>query len=345
MSLSPIITIFSQPLWGMVSDYTQNPKRMLLIAQISTITIALFYSTIQSFSMLIFVVVLLATTQSALIPLSDSITLGYVQKVNGNYGSIRLFGSLGYAIAVFCAGRLADLFSLKIIFYVFAFLLFIGICISIVLPKSVPVKNREPIRKGLPILLSQKRFILFLLFTIVVFGPVNANNTYFGLYIQSLGGTLTGVGIAFLISAGSEAPFMQYAKKLIDKYGIYNILMVTAFVSALRWFFYFTNPPLLTIYISSLAQGLSVGLFVPAALHYVKEQAPDTYRATAVTLYGALGLGLGEWFCTFLSGFIADQFEIKSIYLLFGLLSLSGVGLMQYLKLHSKVNDKKGIAS
>lgn len=344
MSLTPIVAIFSQPLWGMISDYTQNPKKMLLIAQISTIAIALFYSTITSFGMLLFIVIALSLTQSALIPLSDSIALNYVQKIGGNYGAIRLFGSIGFAIAVLFSGRLAEIYSLSIIFYIFSFLILVGLCITFFLPKSVPTNQRESILKGLPVLLSKKNFLLFLVFVFVVFGPISANNTYFGLYIQSIGGTLTGVGIAFLISAGSEAPFMPIAKKLISKYGIYNILTLTAIVSALRWFIYFTNPPLIIVFLSCLSQGLTVGLFIPAALQYTREQAPESLKATAVTIYAGLGLGLGEWFCTFISGFLSEAFSLKAIYVLFGVLSLIGVGIMQYIKKDSTIDAKKEIA-
>ncbi|WP_158095012.1 MFS transporter [Gottfriedia luciferensis] len=344
MSLTPIIAIFSQPLWGMVSDITQNPKKMLLISQIMTIIIALFYSTITSFGMLLFVVILLSMTQSALIPLSDSIALNYVQKIGGNYGAIRLYGSIGFALAVLFSGRLAEMFGLTIIFFVFAFCILIGLGISIFIPKSSTINKREPILKGIPILFSNKRFMLFLIFVFLVFGPISANNTYFGLYIQSLGGTLTGVGIAFLISAGSEAPFLQVSKKLIQRFGVYNILIATALVSALRWYFYFTNPPLFILFLTCLTQGLSVGLFIPAALQFVREQAPDSLKATAVTIYSGLGLGVGEWFCTFIGGFLSEAYTIKSIYILFGSLSLVAVGIMQYLKKDSNINDKKEIA-
>jgi len=344
LSLTPIIAIISQPLWGMLSDFTQNPKRMLLIAQISTIAIALFYSTITSFGMLLFVVIALSMTQSALIPLSDSIALNYVQKISGNYGAIRLFGSIGFAIAVLFSGKLAELYSLNIIFFIFAFFILVGIVITFFLPKSNLTSKREPILKGLPILLSNKKFLLFLFFAFVVFGPIAGNNTYFGLYIQSLGGTLTGVGIAFLISAGSEAPFLQVAKKLIYKYGIYNILIATALVSALRWFFYFTNPPLFVLFLSCLTQGLTVGLFIPAALQFVRDEAPDSLKATAVTVYSGLGLGIGEWFCTFTGGFISEAFSIKAIYIMFGTLSLIGVVIMQILKKDLTIRDKKEIA-
>ena len=345
MSLSPIVTIFTQPLWGMLSDLTQNPKKMLLIGQFSSILIALMYSTVNSFSVLVIMVILLAITQSALIPLSDSLALTYIQKIGGNYGSIRLFGSIGFALAALFAGQLAKSYGLIVIFYVFAFLLFVGILIGFLLPSATPSTNRPSVIKGLPYLLKQKKFVLFLFFAFVVFGPVNANNTYFGLYIQNIGGTITGVGIAFLISAGSEAPFMQYAKRMISRFGMYNILLLSASVSALRWLLYFTEPPLILVYVSSVSQGLTVGLFIPAALQFVKQQAPQELQSTAVTVYASFGLGLGAWFSTFIGGYLSDYYSIHAIYILFALLSFIGVGIMVYLKRTSKIPNKEEIAS
>jgi PPP family 3-phenylpropionic acid transporter len=126
---------------------------------------------------------------------------------------------------------------------------------------------------------------------------------------------------------------------------MYNILLISALVSALRWLLYFTEPPLIIIYVSSFSQGLTVGLFIPAALQFVRQQAPQELQSTAVTLYASFGLGLGAWFSTFIGGYLSDYYSIHAIYILFALLSFIGVGIMVYLKSTSSMPNKEEIAS
>jgi PPP family 3-phenylpropionic acid transporter len=324
MSISPVVMIIVQPLWGILSDWTRKPRLLLTISIFLTSVVGFIYSLSNAYVTLILMAILLAAVQSAATPLSDSITLNYVQKVKGNYGSIRLWGALGFAIAVIAAGRLAEDIGLSVIFYIFSFVLFLSFLFSWRLPEesqSIQIN----IFSGITTLGKRPRFILFLLTTFLVFGPIYANNFYFGLFIKEIGGTLTGVGIAFLFAAGSEAPFMQFAQQFIRKLGMLQVLMMAAFISMIRWFFYFFEPSLYLVYATTIAQGFSVGLFIPAALQYVRDISPKEVHITAMSIYSAIGNGLGSWFCTYFGGLILQWYSIQKVYLFYGVLTSLGI--------------------
>jgi PPP family 3-phenylpropionic acid transporter len=324
MSISPIVMIFVQPIWGMVSDYTQKPVPILSISLVGTAVFGLLYSFAQSYVLLLMIAALLAVMQSGIVPLSDSITLHYVQKANENYGSIRLWGAIGFAVAVPIAGKLAEWFQLRFIFYTFFFLLLVSSLLALKLPKEQS-NTKANIRQGMKELVRIPSFLLFLLTTFLVFGPIYANNFYFGVLITDLGGTLAGVGLAFLLAAGSEAPFMKFADSIIRRYGMMNVLLLASILACLRWLFYFFEPPLSVVYVTTVAQGASVGLFIPAALQYVRDLTPEHVRTTAVSLYATVGNGLGSWFCTFVGGYIFERLSIEHVYLFFAVLTLAGI--------------------
>ncbi|WP_078379344.1 MFS transporter [Sutcliffiella halmapala] len=331
MSISPVVMILIQPLWGVVSDYTQKPRQILIWTLGFTAISGFLFSLMGSYVGFIIIAFVLAVSQSALVPISDSITLSYVQRTKGDYGAIRLWGAVGFAIAVLIAGWLSDFFSLKVIFYTFSVALFLGMFVVFFLPKESQTISVN-VRDGIGTLMKMPRFVLFLVTTFLIFGPVFANNFYFGLFITDIGGTVTGVGIAFLLAAGSEAPFMRIAGKWIAKFGLHQIMISAAIIAAIRWIFYFFEPPLAVVYATTIAQGFSVGLFIPAALQYVRDLAPTSARATAVSLYTAVGNGLGSWFCTFLGGFIVEYYSVAYVYLFFGILTLGGLGLIIIIK-------------
>lgn len=331
MSISPVVMILIQPMWGVFSDYTQKPRQILIGTLFFTALAGFGFSFVGGYAGLLVIAFLLAFSQSALVPISDSITLNYVQKTKGNYGSIRLWGAVGFAIAVLVSGKLSEYFSLTVIFYVFAIGLLIAMVMVFFLPKESQSMSVN-IRDGIGTLMKMPKFVLFLVTTFLIFGPVFANNFYFGLFITDIGGTVTGVGIAFLLAAGSEAPFMRIAGKWISRFGLHSIMISAALVSALRWVFYFFEPPLYIVYATTIAQGFSVGLFIPAAMQYVRDIAPINVRATAVSLYTAVGNGLGSWFCTFLGGYIAEYFSVAYVYLFFGILTFGGLGLILYIR-------------
>lgn len=339
MSISPIVMIFVQPLWGMISDYTRKPVTVLAVALVGTAFIGLIYASVHQYIWIVAAAALLAFMQSAIVPLSDSITLNYVQKTEGNYGSIRLWGAIGFAVSVFVGGWLSEKFSLVIIFYVFAFILLLSAGLAWKLPReSRPM--RVEIGQGMAQLFKIPTFVLFLAVTFLVFGPIYANNFYFGVFVKEMGGTLTGVGLAFLLAAGSEAPFMKIADGLIRRYGMLSILGFAAAISTLRWFFYYFEPPLALIYATTVAQGFSVGLFIPAALQYVRDISPDGVRVTAVSLYSAVGNGLGSWFCTFVGGYILERGHVGDVYLFFSLLTFVGLAILGIIVMINRKNAR-----
>ncbi|MBU8878374.1 MFS transporter [Bacillus sp. FJAT-29790] len=343
MSISPIMMIFFQPLWGMISDKTNSPIRILTINTFIAGFFGLGYMAFSGYYWIFLVAVSIAMFQSAIIPISDSVSLKYTSKVNANYGNIRLFGSLGFGLAVFLMGRLSE-HNPKVIFLSF----FLSFLLASLMAKKMPTE-KNPSKKnlfaGVKELLSLKKFLLFLALTFLIFGPNLANNAYFGLFIENSGGTYAGIGVAFLIAVLSEIPFMKAAGSWIHRFGLLQIATIAGAASLFRWLLYFTEPSLWLIYTTAVIQGFSIGLFIPASLQYLRKITPVHIAATAITLYSAIGNGLGNWFCTFVGGMIYEEFSIYFVYLFFSLLTFIGILLNLWLLKMEKGSVVKRLAA
>ncbi|WP_210365179.1 MFS transporter [Bacillus sp. REN3] len=335
LSAGPVVMIFFQPIWGMIADMKNMHNRLLTLTTLITGITALGYLFFEGFLAFAFIATILAVFQSAIIPLSDSISLKYTSIAGVNYGNVRLFGSLGFGLAVFLMGKLSE-YNTQVIFYAF----FITLVIAAFFSSKMPREHAgEPgkLLGGLRELFGMKRFLVFLAVTFLIFGPNLANNFYFSLFIEDRGGTYTGIGIAFLIAVLSEIPFMRLAGAWISKIGLLQVAILASAISLVRWIFYFTEPPLALVYGSAVIQGFSLGLFIPAGLQYIREITPAQLTATAVTIYSAIGNGLGNWFFTFLGGILFEERSIYFVYLFFGIMSLIGVFLTLWLlKDHKK---------
>lgn len=330
LSIGPIMMIFFQPIWGILADLKNAHHKLLMITTFIAGIAGLGYLAFGDYYWFLFVAIILGIFQSAIIPLSDSISIQYANRVKVNYGNIRLFGSLGFGLAVFVMGRLSE-FSPDVIFYAFFIVLTIAAFLSLSLPREKPLETKVKLFSGVRDLLAIRRFVVFLLITFLIFGPNLANNFYFSLFIENSGGTYTGIGIAFLLAVLSEIPFMRVAGAWIHKLGLLQVALIAGVASLARWIFYFFEPGIGLIYATTIVQGFSLGLFIPAGIQYVREVSPVTMTATAVTLYSAIGNGFGNWFCTFISGMIFEEFSIFAVYLFFGALSFIGVVLTGWL--------------
>ncbi|HLR92303.1 MAG TPA: MFS transporter, partial [Atopostipes sp.] len=123
LSFAPIVSFLSQNTFAYISDRTQKHKSVLIFVILGTIAGSLLVSWIASlnnFTLTIIAYFLFAFFYPSLGALSENFTLEYSKINNIPYGRIRLFGSLGFAIAGQVAGIITGRYGLPIIFYVFA---------------------------------------------------------------------------------------------------------------------------------------------------------------------------------------------------------------------------------
>jgi MFS transporter, PPP family, 3-phenylpropionic acid transporter len=342
----PLVNTVMEPVWGLLSDYTRKPLRLLAVALAAAAALAFIYLFYDHYALLLIGMLSIAIFQAAVIPLSDSMALGFVEQHKLVYGNIRLWGAIGFAVASFLMGYITDLAgSLDWIFVAY------GVCLLLALPalRKFPRQGYDiaavSMKEGLQTLRKNKPFLLFLASNFLIFGPILANNFYFGTFILAAGGTLSAVGIAFFLGASSEAPFMKLAHRIIGKMSILHVVILSASVSGARWVLYMFDPPLAVIFITTIIQGLSIGLYVPAALLYIRSAAPSSVQATAIALYSAVGTGLGNAFFNLIGGVVIETATVYHMYGLFAVTTFLGVGILFVVKrMTNALTGKRGIA-
>jgi PPP family 3-phenylpropionic acid transporter len=333
-SINPLMMLFFQPLWGYIADITKRFHLILIITVLFSAGIGILFPILHGFSLFLLLSITLAFFQAAAEPVSTSIIMSYTEKLNLSFGNFRLWGAVGYAIAVWALGQLSESYSLKIIFYTFSLFLLFSALSAWKLPSlDWQSKKTYPSKKQIKKLLTYKKFTLFLLACFFVYGTMLANNSFYGLLFISLGGTISGLGISFLISVGSEVPFMSLAGKLLKRINITTILCVASFVSAVQYFLFFYPSSKDFIYLINIAQGFSLGIFIPVSIQYVQQITPKELQTTAIGVYSGVSLGLGNWFFTLVGGIILEQANIHFVYLLFSMVSILGTILFLGLRL------------
>ncbi|WP_028776859.1 MFS transporter [Shimazuella kribbensis] len=336
-SINPLMMLLVQPLWGYVADITKRFHFILIVTILLSAGLGIVFPFLHGFSLFLLLSLTLAFFQAAAEPVSTSIIMSYTERFNLSFGNFRLWGAVGYALAVWALGQLSQTYSLKIIFYTFSLFLLLSALTAWKLPvfdwqskKTYPSKNE--IKK----LLTHKKFVLFLFACFFVYGAMLSNNSFYGILFISLGGTISGLGISFLISVGSEVPFMSLAGKLLKRINIATILCIASLVSAVQYFLFFYPSAKDIIYVINVAQGFSLGIFIPVSIQYVQHITPKQLQTTAIGIYSGVSLGLGNWFFTLVGGIILEHANIHFVYLLFSIVSILGMFLFLGLRFSSQ---------
>ncbi|GED33609.1 MFS transporter [Brevibacillus centrosporus] len=326
-AVAPVVSIVAQPMWGMICDRFQIRKAVLLGTLLASGLVGLLFTAVSTYAFVFLLYILLSFFQSAIIPVSDSLTLNYTKKHQLQFGDIRMWGAVGFALAAFVTGLFVERWGPSVLFISYCLALITALLFLMRLPGEVTESSRFTVSifKGMKQLLRIPRFLLFLLASFCMFGAVNANNIWFSLYYQEIGGTVAGVGLAFLLFAGSEAPFMKLAGYFVRRWGIETTLLGAAIFSAIRWFWYSSAPSTTAVLLIFFIQGVSVGFYLATAAQFVRENTPASLQVTALAVFFSVGSGLGTMLCNLLAGWIKDEFSTLAIYLFFGVVTTLGI--------------------
>nr|WP_251135629.1 MFS transporter [Exiguobacterium sp. s192] len=326
VAIGPILSIVLQPLWGMAADRFGRPKRLLLVALLAAGVLTLSYLLTSVYLLLLLIASLWALFQCAHIPLVDTLAIEFSKRKSVDYGALRLFGSAGFALAVFILGQVTEQGTLGAIFYASGAAMVLGFLVLIgIEEETVESVTREhvPLAK----LFSNKRFLLFLAGGSLIFGPIFANNYYFGSYVTIRGESTALVGTLFFVAVLCEIPFMRIATRVMMRVGPIPVLVFVSLLSALRTGILALEPPIYTLWLLAALQGLIIGLLIPVALDYVRSLVPPSTVATAVSTYMATTTGLATALFNLMSGIVFDQSTIYAVFWVYTGSSLLGAGL------------------
>lgn len=325
------VTLFAQPLWGMISDKTRSSRKVLLVLlMFSSIIGYLLYET-SSYPLLILFAMLLYFFLMPIDPLTESLNFTVSESSGISYGSIRTYGALGYAVASLLTGYVISYYGAHSLAYLFVGIGLISFVIGWKMPNA-PVTGKPVTISSLKHFISNKETLLFLLLVFICSVPARMNDTFLGVYIRELGGSTELVGQAFFIAAGSEIVvfalsfwWMRKGKELLTISFAAVFYFLRFFISA-----WITDPHLLT-YLQIL-QLLTFPIFYSAAIQYLYRIVPAEWRATGQTVLALLFFGVSGILASYVGGAVYETFGGQTLYLSISAISFLGMlfGLVLY---------------
>ena len=96
-AITALITILSPPFWGILADSVKDMRRLLVVLFLSagvTYPVLLFTN---NYYALLGIIILSSFFYLPTAPLNDALTLNHIARHGGDYGRIRLWGSIGVA--------------------------------------------------------------------------------------------------------------------------------------------------------------------------------------------------------------------------------------------------------
>lgn len=347
-AISLILGVCVIPLWGIIGDKTRKYNLLLLLSLAASIVVLYFYSKQTVYIGCIVCALLLEVARLGSNPMADTISMNYTDKHNGNYGSIRGMGSLGYMLGSMAVGFLADQFGLDgPLFITYMLLLGVALLICLSFPKAdAEDADKEKPKKGsFKDLLTNKNFIFMLILIMITQIVVDSSGAYAGNHlIVTLKGDNSLVSWLTLVQVLPEFLFLMVASQAIRKLGYKQFFLIATILMAIRMFTYAFIPNTYVFIFISIVHCLGVACSTVASLAYIQKTVSPAVFGTAITLLNA-AMSIGKAIFGYIFGFIYQYFGSYQIFMISGIIIVVGVILVLTTKRFDIVDHKQDISA
>ena len=315
MSVMQVMRMAAPYLWGWLAEHRGSTMPIVRIAGVASLLGFCGFFFTQAMTGVFVAMALMAFFWSAALPLVEALTLNYLGPQAGRYGRIRLWGSVGFIVAVLLTGALLDFAQPSVVLWMsLAMLVGIMLC-ALAVPERRHVMQHTSLR--LRDVLKQTKVRALLVSCFFMASAHGALYVFYSLYLVAHGYSKTAVGILWTLGVLAEIVVFCVMPRILAKFNLRQILLfccACAFVRFLvigwcvEWWW--------LIAAAQLLHGATFGAWHASAVSAVSKFFPHSLHARGQALYGSISFGAGGMVGGLISGWVWEPYGAAVAYTL-----------------------------
>lgn len=329
MSLLQVARIFAPNLWGWLADHTGKRVAVVQLAALLSLVSYLGVFAGQSFFWLFAVILLMSLFWSASLPLVEAITLGHLGEGAEGYGRIRMWGSIGFIVAVVVLGYVLDYAPVRALLWII-----LGLKVGVLLfTRHIPEPRIAPHHtddQSVWEIMRRPEVFAFLSACFLMAAAHGVYYTFYSIYLVDHGYSKSAVGMLWALGVLCEVMVFLWMPRLTSRFGLRQILLGSFALAALR--FMMIGWGVTSMAIIVLAQTLhaaSFGSYHAAAVALTHRYFRGRHQSKGQGLYTSISFGLGGTLGGLMSGFAWESmgagwaFSLSALCAVFGFVILA----------------------
>lgn len=324
MSLMQVMRLFGPSLWGWLADRGHCRITIVRLAGLVSLLGFTAFFWLREFSGMMLAMGLLAFFWSAALPLVEALTFNHLREGRGQYSRIRLWGSIGFIIAVLGTGALLDRLPLSSVLWV-CWLLLAGILmLALAVPDAAPEAHEKtaPVMRLLRLPHVQALFVA----CFAMSAAHGALYVFYSIHLADHAYSKTEVGLLWSLGVVAEIVVFMFMAAVQRRYSLRAILAVCFAVAILRFLLigWMIDNPVLTV-VAQVMHGMTFGAYHAAAIAAVNQWFPGGTQARGQAFYSSVSFGAGGLLGGLVSGWTWDWMGAGWTYTLSSLFALAGL--------------------
>ncbi len=339
VSSAGLFSFVTVPFFGYLCDRLGKPRLISSLLLTAMGLLALLFAYCRQVWMLFLLNGLIMSFYNSTMPVSERLA----SACRFRYGTLRVWGTLGYAAGVQAAGVAIQSFPPVALFslvLVSALLAAFGFS-SAEDPEEEPAppeSDGPKERVRLSSFLKNPQFLLYLVISFLCAGCSGANMTYAPLLLSDMGVSTGIVGTVLSISTLVEIPLILFSNKFMDRFSGKTLLSLTFVIFIVQYLFYgLSSQVWIVVAAMLLLKAVASTLMMMIILKIVRNLVSPKLTTTGLSIVNSIN-NLGIIVIQNLGGVVVDHTGLHILYLAMAGLAVLGLIMALFLKVG---NDTK----
>lgn len=304
MAILMATKVVAPNLWGWVADHTGARLTIVRLASLLSLLIFTAVFAVDGFWGIAMVMTLFSFFWNASLPQVEAVTFNHLGLRIHRYATIRLWGSIGFILAVLVLGAAVEQTGTDMI-PGSVLLLYVGIWLSSL---AIPDPGQAPTGQqssSISSLLRKPEVAAFLVACFFMQASHGAFYAFYSIYLTEAGYSSAAVGGLWAWGVALEVVVFWRMHHLLERFGARRVLLASLGIAVLRWLLTGGFPDSLAVQICAQAlHAATFGTFHAAAIHLVHHYFRGRTQGRGQALYSSLSFGAGVAVGSLLSGMI-----------------------------------------
>ena len=309
--------MISPNLWGWIADRTGKSLRIIRIAAFFASLLFAGFLFFQGYVWFAAITLSFSFFWNAALPQFEAVTLQHVKTEPHRYSRIRLWGSVGFIVAVLGVGKLLDVLTINSLPFIVITLLGLMWLMSLITPDAKMTVHHADGAVGMWQILKKPEVLAFLLVNLLVQLAHSPYYVFYSIYLKHYHYSASDTGLLWSCGVVAEIVLFMYMKRLLAKVSLRAVLLASLLLSVLRWWLiaeYADNVVLLVI--AQFCHAATFGGTHVAAMHLIYQYFGERHQGKGQALYTSLSFGLGGVLGSLYAGYCWESQSPEFVYLI-----------------------------
>ena len=295
--------VIAPNLWGWLADASHKLVIWIQLSSFFSLLILAGLGILDSFWALLGIILLFGFFWHATLPLFEAYTFKTLENhMKAAYGRVRLWGSIGFIVAVLWAGSMIAHWGIESLPLMLIGVLGLGFVSTLwIREKSVhpSLEAHQAFHEEIAVLsvwqiLHQPWVIGLLLVSFLIQFSHGAYYSFYSIYLTEAGYSQSLIAWLWALGVIAEIGIFYYMTVLLHHWSAWQLLKVALFLTVMRWLMIAEAVESLTILLfAQLLHAASYGLFHAGAIYLIDQHFAHRTQARGQAIYASISHGLG----------------------------------------------------